>query len=60
MTVNFVDALAPRPAARSRTNTRDAAAATYSIALTDYTLGETDVDDDAETVLTKRNGSAGK
>lgn len=44
-----IDALAPRPRARAGT--------THSIALTDYTVGETDVDlDDNETVISKRNG----
>ena len=52
--------MTPRPMARSRSNTRDAA---HSIALTDYTVGETDVDqldddDDAVTVNTQKPGYA--
>ena len=55
MTVRIVAALAPRP--RARTNTRDTLGA-HSVALTDYSVGETDVDhDDTETIITKRNGA---
>ena len=42
--------------ARGRATSREA---THSVALTDFTMGETDVDqDDAETIPTKRNGYA--